>query len=289
MITAMEAAFFDLGSDLGVALGVGLAVGLGVGLGVGAIGGRWLGWRSRPQHPVSSAAASAVDPPAAGDPPLPRAAPELQTYVGQWHEFQHAFQQQEFATLQAQLVNLASQQAQVATTLETLLGTLGVDPVAAATLQSDLGLDYRPLNDWLGTGAWRAANTETRSLLEQATGGQWHNLAHLPLTDLATLDYLWRYWSGDRFGLTIQYDLWQSLQGDYGAVCDRLGWRVKNQWCYDDELIFAPDAAIGHLPAATWQRRACYGPGAMLASETMNALMHRVALWLDAIPADHEP
>jgi hypothetical protein len=213
----------------------------------------------------------------------------MQAYVGQWHEFQHAFQQQEFATLQARLMGLATQQIQLEATLQALMAELGGDGAIATTLPSELGLDYRPLNDWLGTGAWQAANTETRSLLERATGGQWHTLAQLPLTDLATLDYLWRYWSGDRFGLSIQYGLWQTLRGDYGALCDRLGWRVQNQWCYDDELIFAPDAAIGHLPAATWQRRACYGPGAMLASESMNALMHRVALWLNANPSDMMP
>lgn len=146
---------------------------------------------------------------------------------------------------------------------------------------SAAGLDYRPLNDALGSGQWQAAAEQTRSLALAAAGRSaegWlrpEDIAAFPLEDLQTLDWLWRYWSGDRFGFAAQWQQWAAAGGDYGRFCDAVGWRRRGQWCYDADLVYSPAAPLGHLPVLTWGRRACYGLGPSAASGAIAAWMDR--------------
>jgi hypothetical protein len=67
---------------------------------------------------------------------------------------------------------------------------------------------------------------------------------------------MWREYSRDRFGLTVQKQIWQSIldkqKSHWQAWCsfgDRVGWRVKGNWVSYNRLQFSPDAPIGELPA----------------------------------------
>ncbi len=152
----------------------------------------------------------------------------------------------------------------------------------ANPLASEVGLDYAPLNQYLGLGQWAEADRMTRDLLAAAVGmpanaaiapDDWQRL---PAVDLGTVDNLWRYWSGDRFGFAAQAQLWQHTGGNYEKFCDSVGWRSGEEWIYRDELDGDRGAPVGHWPAVAWGARSCYGNGAGVASQAMAGLMERV-------------
>ena len=87
------------------------------------------------------------------------------------------------------------------------------------TLKSDRLLDYDPLQTLLRSGKWNEAATMTSTLMLKA-GSQLEqgvlteaNTRYFPCNDLLTVDKLWRYYSGDRFGLSVQSNIWVSIGG----------------------------------------------------------------------------
>ncbi|NET17291.1 MAG: hypothetical protein F6K08_32990, partial [Okeania sp. SIO1H6] len=97
-------------------------------------------------------------------------------------------------------------------------------------------------------------------------------------SDLLTIDWLWEYYSNGLFGLNVQQRIWESVSGEYGDFCDRVGWRNGESWKYYDELSFNLQALEGHLPVIIWRRRACYGVGKMIAPETFLAFISRLTI-----------
>lgn len=145
-------------------------------------------------------------------------------------------------------------------------------------LNSEVGIDYTNLMNLLASGNWQKANEETWQLMlkagDRAEKG-WlsvEELEYFPRTDLATINWLWEHYSYSRFGLGIQQQIWESVETDYSTFCDRVGWRIGENWLYYDELNFSLDAAEGHLPAIAWRKRACYGVGNSTAQESLEAL-----------------
>jgi hypothetical protein len=125
-----------------------------------------------------------------------------------------------------------------------------------------LGIDYTVLRDLLAVGAWQAAHDETqRVMLVAASKVQpsksvpprlWvEHVLVFPCADLLTIDGLWTWASGGRFGLSVQLDIYQGLGGsarfDFGiwwAFCYEVGWIVK-------EPIYDFAAPRGHMPWIT--------------------------------------
>ena len=155
------------------------------------------------------------------------------------------------------------------------------EPQEADPLASAVGLDYGPLNQCLGWGQWRDADQMTRELLAASVGMPMNTTLGLedwqrvPATDLRTMDNLWRYWSGDRFGFTPQAMVWQASEANYEQFCDAVKWRTNEEWIYRDDLEGDRNAPVGHWPAIVWGTRSCYGQGAGLASQGMTGLMDR--------------
>ncbi|NEQ74359.1 MAG: GUN4 domain-containing protein [Okeania sp. SIO2C9] len=149
---------------------------------------------------------------------------------------------------------------------------------------SEVGIDYNPLINLLAAGKWRKADELTWELLLQVTLREdegWLQLIDIenfPCTDLLTIDWLWEYYSNGLFGLNVQQRIWESVGGQYGDFCDRVGWRDGESWKYYDELSFNLQAPEGHLPIIIWRRRACYGVGKMMAPETFVALISRLII-----------
>lgn len=143
---------------------------------------------------------------------------------------------------------------------------------------SEVGIDYSRLMNLLSKGKWRKADEETWAIALKATfreEEEWlslEDLAKFPKTDLATLDWIWDYYSHGQFGLRVQQQIWETAQGDYTEFCDRVRWRVQENWIYYDELDFSLDAVPGHLPAIAWRKRSCYGVGKSTAQEALIAL-----------------
>lgn len=174
--------------------------------------------------------------------------------------------------------------------IETVLGQVSnwmqgseVPPIPEETAEpfypsSEVGIDYSRLMNLLSKGKWRKADEETWAIALKAAVREeegWLSLEDLqrfPKTDLATLDWIWDYYSHGQFGLRVQQQIWETVQGDYTEFCDRVRWRVQDNWMYYDELDFSLDAVPGHLPAIAWRKRACYGVGKSTAQEALITL-----------------
>jgi hypothetical protein len=132
------------------------------------------------------------------------------------------------------------------------------DPIP---LESDKGVDYRKLRNFLKAGKWKQADYETYLRMLEVVGQKEGNaieLKNFPCKDLKTLDRLWVHYSSGKFGFSIQQEIYVDcgaiLDGKYPGnkiwreFCDRVGWRVKNEYIEYREVIFTTSAPQGHLP-----------------------------------------
>lgn len=130
------------------------------------------------------------------------------------------------------------------------------------SLASEKGIDYTRLRDLLAAGNWKGANEETRQKMLEVMGQQQRDyldnedIQSFPCTDLRTINELWGYYSGDRFGFSVQKRIWKDEGGKpgvynlavYEKFGDRVGWRENDNWKLYSELTFSSDSVLGHLP-----------------------------------------
>jgi serine/threonine protein kinase len=120
--------------------------------------------------------------------------------------------------------------------------------------------DYAKLRDLLAVGKWQQADKQTAALMLKASRREgWlrvEDIEKFSVQELWNIDKLWREYSSDRFGLTVQKRIWQSVmdtaKSQWKAWCcfgDRVGWRVKGNWIAHSTLNFTPQAPQGELPA----------------------------------------
>lgn len=136
------------------------------------------------------------------------------------------------------------------------LALLGTSPVVPGLSPND----YSKLRDLLAAGKWQQADKETAALMLKASGRDgWLRVADIekfPLPELQTIDRLWKEYSSDRFGISVQKRLWQNIsetkKTEWKAWCcfgDTIGWRVKGNWVAHSTLNFTLQAPQGELPA----------------------------------------
>ena len=135
-------------------------------------------------------------------------------------------------------------------------------------------INYSRLQSLLRDRNWRAADLETRAILQRIAApsgdllyGSAVALSRIPLEDLRTLDTLWSNASGGRFGFTAQQRIWrQAVQSsrDPRTRVDRfaeaVGWRggqlpenplrqfLSAPWRLDTDLNDTAQAPVGHFP-----------------------------------------
>ncbi|NET58705.1 MAG: protein kinase [Symploca sp. SIO2E6] len=120
--------------------------------------------------------------------------------------------------------------------------------------------DYGQLRDLLVAEKWQQADHETAALMLKAAGRKgWLRVADIekfPRQELQMLDQLWREHSCDRFGISVQKHIWQSVADNqktaWQAWCsfgDHVGWRLRGNWLAHSSLNFTKDAPTGQLPA----------------------------------------
>lgn len=121
---------------------------------------------------------------------------------------------------------------------------------------------YSELRKFLQMEQWKEADTETTRMLLEITGRQkagWLRVEDIKpslCSDLRVIDNLWQFFSQNRFGFSIQRDVWLSVGGQRGQFNadiflkfgNHVGWSVDNEWlCYGD--LFTVDAVDGHFPS----------------------------------------
>lgn len=102
-------------------------------------------------------------------------------------------------------------------------------------------MNYQTLEYWLERNEWEKADQETAHKLLQIVGRNGQNclneddVDHLPCTELGQIDALWRAYSCDRFGFSVQQRIFhQSLsisdeqERAWDEFSDRVGWSTND-------------------------------------------------------------
>lgn len=126
--------------------------------------------------------------------------------------------------------------------------------VNADDLNSEVGIDYSTLQDLLAAGKWEEADLETAAVMlkvarrEKAGWLDCEHMENFPAEDLSTIDRLWVKYSNGRYGFSVQKCIYEACGKDYVLFGDRVGWRLKGNWLWWNDLTFTSYAPPGHLP-----------------------------------------
>ena len=133
--------------------------------------------------------------------------------------------------------------------------------VAAAdvAMESEVGMSYEVLRERLAAGEWELADAETRRLVcelagEGAAARKWvyfSEVHFIPTKDLLTLDSLWRTYSSNRFGFSVQRRIWKNQLQRWKPFFTLLGWTYGVNSTYKKfpmEFDWSLEAPVGHLP-----------------------------------------
>ncbi|MGL6139102.1 MAG: GUN4 domain-containing protein [Planktothrix sp.] len=132
---------------------------------------------------------------------------------------------------------------------------------------------YRKLRDFLEAGNWKEADQETtRIMLEIMNKNSLDDIIPdeimiFPCSALSLLDQLWISYSKDRFGFSIQQQIYTRLGGNddvsdidmkvLQAMEAEFGWSVDHELLDYDDLDFSSEAPVGCHPSGWW--RSPYG------------------------------
>ena len=99
-----------------------------------------------------------------------------------------------------------------------------------------------------------------------------------PSTDLHTIDQLWVKYSQERFGFSVQKQIWQDCGSptekneDWEKFGDCVGWRTNQEWLSYSNLTFALLAPQGHLPNK-WARLKKWGGEVFLVMRSLDLIL----------------
>ena len=127
---------------------------------------------------------------------------------------------------------------------------------------------YGKLRDLLAAEKWKEADKQTTRVMLEVMGHEdQENLTpkdvkSFPCNAIQVIDQLWRKYSGDRFGFSVQLHIYLDIGGSSETLMtqnmkimrslgERIGWWKNNNWLKYDEFDFAapPDGAF---PGEWW-------------------------------------
>lgn len=130
---------------------------------------------------------------------------------------------------------------------------------------------YSQLQEFLKGEKFKEADQETSRVILDAVNRSREDLTpndmkQLPCNILQVIDRLWRDYSGDRFGFSIQLRLYTEVGGSLDTLRsqnmnilekygDHVGWRKNGQWQGDNypNWDFSLSAPEGSFPAIWWK------------------------------------
>ncbi len=128
---------------------------------------------------------------------------------------------------------------------------------------------YETLQNLLKEGKWLEADKETVQLI-LAIAGQTEienlrpdEIKQIDCSELQVIDRLWLTYSDNRFGFSVQVQIYQDSGGSEQTTIeqnnqvlekwgDRLGWRENGNWIKCSDLNYSKDAKKGGLPGLWW-------------------------------------
>ena len=129
-------------------------------------------------------------------------------------------------------------------------------------ISSASGADYTQLRNLLAAGDWKKADEKTRAFMLRGCNREregWLDrgeIERFPWQDFRIINRLWVEYSNGRFGFSVQYQIWQSVEVEKNddfevekSLGYRVGWRVNKNWLSYNNFTFTLSAAKGHLPS----------------------------------------
>ncbi|KAJ7980700.1 tetrapyrrole-binding protein, chloroplastic [Quillaja saponaria] len=144
--------------------------------------------------------------------------------------------------------------------------TFSISPTTSSTPSTSQTISYDLLEHHLSTSNFREADEETRRLLIALAGEAaqkrgyvfFSEVQFIPETDLKTVDGLWRKYSDNKFGYSVQKKIFHKVDKDFTKFFIKVGWMKKldtevvqyNYRAFPNEFIWElkDDTPEGHLP-----------------------------------------
>ncbi len=136
-------------------------------------------------------------------------------------------------------------------------------PQGIVPLGSESNIDYQTLQSLLAQQDFEQADIVTLQKMcelagETAVNRKWIYFTEVDkfsVTDLRTIDELWRIHSEGKFGFSVQRKIWLSLGKDYTKLWEKIDWKKGNTWTrYPIGFTWDLSAPRGHLPLSNQLR-----------------------------------
>lgn len=136
-------------------------------------------------------------------------------------------------------------------------------PNGLVELHSERGVDYSSLQQLLAQKEYEEADRVTLQKMCELAGPvavrrKWlyfSDVDQFPNSDLQLLDHLWLVYSENRFGFSVQRELWLNSRKDWDKLWPKIGWKSANIWTrYPNEFTWDLTAPKGHLPLSNQLR-----------------------------------
>jgi hypothetical protein len=128
---------------------------------------------------------------------------------------------------------------------------------------------YGKLRDLLSKEWWKEADAETVRLMQEVAGNDRQtvctpeDITNFCCNGIRIIDRLWRKYSHNRFGFSIQLHLYQGLGGNMDTLRaynneilirlgEELGWYKPKKWLDFNEFDYTAPLAAGSLPGYGW-------------------------------------
>lgn len=136
-------------------------------------------------------------------------------------------------------------------------------PTGIVQLNSEQGIDYTSLQTLLAKQDFQAADRLTLQKLCELAGSaamqrKWlyfTEVENFTRTDLQTVNQLWLIHSEEKFGFSVQREIWLAVGKNWEKLWSKIGWKSGNNWTrYPDEFTWNLNAPRGHLPLSNQLR-----------------------------------
>ena len=124
-------------------------------------------------------------------------------------------------------------------------------------LRSECNADYTRLREFLKAQKWKEANQETELMMLKVSGCEkegWLDSSAIdcfPITDLRTIDQLWRKYTNSHFGFSVQKKIFKQVNQQDRDFVQKVNWSKASLhggiFLEENHLQFTLEAPEGHL------------------------------------------